>query len=120
MKIFIVEDSEPLLTRIAATLGALPNVDLAGTAQTVAEAIAGILASQPDVVILDLSLGKASGFDVLKTVHDRQPAIDFYVLSNFSSDPYRRHAERLGARGFFDKSTEFERVRDAVAQRAAT
>jgi len=42
------------------------------------------------------------------------------MLSNFASEPYRRHAERLGASGFFDKTTEFERVRDVLAQRAAT
>ena len=35
------------------------------------------------------------------------------MLSNFAADPYRQLAERLGARDFFDKSREIERVRDA-------
>jgi hypothetical protein len=42
------------------------------------------------------------------------------MLSSFASEPYRRLAARLGARDFFDKSTEFERVRDLIAARAAT
>ena len=53
-------------------------------------------------------------------MHEREPGIEVYMLSNFASEPYRRHAERLGASGFFDKTTEFERVRDVLAQRAAT
>jgi hypothetical protein len=38
------------------------------------------------------------------------------MLSNYSSDPYRQIAERFGARAFYDKTREFERVREAVAQ----
>ena len=33
------------------------------------------------------------------------------MLSTLASAPYRRHAARLGARDFFDKATEFERLR---------
>jgi hypothetical protein len=36
------------------------------------------------------------------------------MLSNFAAEPYRRHAERLGARGFFDKSTDLERLRSTL------
>jgi DNA-binding NarL/FixJ family response regulator len=99
-------------------LGGLPDVDIVGHASGVREAIDGIAQTRPEVVILDLKLGQGSGFDVLSAVHEREPRIDFYMLSNFASEPYRRHAERLGALGFFDKTTEFERVRDAVAERA--
>jgi hypothetical protein len=41
------------------------------------------------------------------------------MLSNFASYPYRQIAERFGVRGYFDKSREFERVRDIVAARTA-
>ena len=92
-------------------VGGLPGNRVVGEAADVREAISGILAARPDVVLLDLSLATGSGFDVLKAVHGREPAIDFYMLSNFASEPYRRHAERLGASGFFDKSTELERLR---------
>jgi hypothetical protein len=33
------------------------------------------------------------------------------MLSNFASEPYRRHAARLGAKDFFDKSSDMERLR---------
>jgi DNA-binding NarL/FixJ family response regulator len=119
MKVFVVEDSLVILERLTKMLRAIPEVDVVGHAGDVREAIAGILATKPDIVVLDLKLAHGSGFDVLSEVHRREPGIDVYMLSNFASEPYRRHAERLGALGFFDKSKEFERVRDVVAQRAA-
>ena len=41
--------------------------------------------------------------------------MSFYVLTNHPMETYRQTAERLGARGFFDKSTEFDRLREALA-----
>jgi DNA-binding NarL/FixJ family response regulator len=114
-RIFIVEDSRMLRERLEKLLNALPDTLLLGHAQSADAATAAILATRPDIVLLDLCLENSSGFDVLRRVHEVEPGIDFYMLTNFASEPYRRHAERLGARGFFDKSNEFERIRDAVA-----
>lgn len=119
MKVFIVEDSQPVRERLNEMLSALPGTDVVGHATSADSAIRDILAVRPDVVVLDLSLASGSGFDVLRAVRDRAPEVDFYMLSNFAAGPYRQVAERLGARGFFDKTTEFERVRDVVGKRAA-
>jgi DNA-binding NarL/FixJ family response regulator len=119
MEIFLVEDSAPVRARLAAMLRAVPGASVVGEAQTAEAAIRDILALRPDVVLLDLHLAQGSGFDVLRAVCLQAPEVDFYMLSNFAADPYRELAERLGARGFFDKSKEFERVREIVAQRAA-
>jgi DNA-binding NarL/FixJ family response regulator len=118
-KVFVVEDSPPVCERLVQMLARIPGAAVVGQAADVEEAIGGILAARPDLVLLDLCLEHGSGFDVLRAVRRAEPAIDFYMLSNFSSEPYRRHAERLGARGFFDKSKDFERVRDLVAERAS-
>lgn len=120
MEIFLVEDSAAIRERLAAMLNAIPGATLVGEAADADAAIRDILATRPDVVVLDLGLaGGTSGFDVLRAVRPQAPDIDFYMLSNFAADPYRQLAERLGACNFFDKSKELERVRDLIAQRAA-
>jgi DNA-binding NarL/FixJ family response regulator len=48
-------------------------------------------------------------------VHPLAPEIAFYVLTNFAHEGYRRMAEKLGARGFFDKSREIGALREALA-----
>src|ERR1700694_5588037 len=116
MEIFIVEDSPAVRERLEAMLSPLGHI--AGHAAEADEAIRGILAKHPDVVVLDLKLARSgSGFDVLRAIHEVEPGIDVYMLTNFASEAYRRLAVRLGARELFDKSFEFERVRDLIAKR---
>jgi DNA-binding NarL/FixJ family response regulator len=119
MEIFLVEDSALVRARLAETLGAIPGARIVGEADRAEAAISGILAARPDLVLLDVNLAEGSGFDVLRAVRKQAPEVEFYMLSNFAAFPYRDLAERLGARAFFDKSKEFPRVRELVAQRAA-
>jgi len=118
-RVFVVEDSPLVVERLEALLGSIPGVTAVGHAAGADEAVRAILATRPDAVVLDLTLPQGSGFDVLRDVHGQAPEIDFYVLTNFAAEPYRRLAERLGARDFFDKTAEFDRVREALAGRAA-
>lgn len=119
MNVFLVEDSPPVVERLKRMLSAILGVRIVGQASGAREAIVAILAAKPDIVVLDLNLAQGTGFDVLGAVHEAEPGIDLYMLSNFAAEPYRQRALALGARGFFDKSTEFERVRDVVARRAS-
>jgi DNA-binding NarL/FixJ family response regulator len=119
MQIYLVEDSAAVRDRLIAMLDAIPNVRVVGHAVTAGAAIAAILALQPDLVVLDLHLAEGSGFDVLRAVRPQAPGIEFFMLSNFAADPYRQLAARLGVAGYYDKSKQFDLVRDAVARRAA-
>jgi DNA-binding NarL/FixJ family response regulator len=119
MQVFLVEDSAPVRERLTEMLQGLPGTQVLGHAAEADSAIREILAGAPDVVLLDISLAAGSGFDVLRAVRPQAPQIDFYLLSNFAAYPYRQLAETLGARGFFDKSKELERVREVIAERAA-
>lgn len=117
LKIFLVDDSAPVRERIEAMLAGIAGARIVGQAAEAAAAVRDILAGQPDVVVLDLKLGAASGFDVLRALREAGSRAEVYMLSNFATPAYRRRAEQLGARGFFDKSTEFEHLRAAIAAR---
>jgi len=118
-RIFLVEDTQLVLARLEAMIATLPGARVVGTATHATRAIRSILDEKPDLVLCDLRLATGSGFDVLRAVHDAAPEIDVCMLSNFASEPYRRLAAELGARDFFDKTNDIERLRDLVAERAA-
>jgi DNA-binding NarL/FixJ family response regulator len=120
VKVFLVEDSSLLRSRVEAMLAAIPGVRTVGYAAEAGPAIDGILAAGADAVVLDIQLAKGSGFDVLRTLRSRAPHVEVYVLTNFANEGYRKAAERLGARGFFDKSNDIARLREALAARAAS
>ena len=117
MQVFVVEDSIPVRERLLALLGEVPGTEVVGHAAEADGAIRDILAARPDLVLLDLSLAQGSGFDVLRAVRPAAPQIEFYMLSNFAAFPYRQLAQTLGARGFFDKTKELERLRELFVER---
>jgi DNA-binding NarL/FixJ family response regulator len=120
VSVFLVEDSPLIRERLEQLLETITGTRTVGHAESADDAIREILAVHPDVVVLDFQLAGGNGFDVLRAIHRAAPETDVYMLSSFPTEPYRRLAERLGAREFFDKSTEFERVRDALAARVRT
>lgn len=117
LRVFVVEDSPQILERMRALLA--PVARIVGSTGSADEAIRQILEERPDAVVLDLNLAQGTGIDVLRAVGIRAPAIEVFVFTNFPNPQYRRLCMKLGAKGFFDKSTEFGQVRDAIAERAA-
>jgi DNA-binding NarL/FixJ family response regulator len=117
--VFIVDDSDSIRQRLIAMLESMADVAVVGQARSATEAIDGILATNPDSVLLDLNLGTSSGMEVLSTVRRQLPVVEFVVLSNHSEPQYRRACAKAGARYFLDKSTEFDCVRTVIAQIAA-
>lgn len=117
MKVFLVEDAPLLRDRLAALIASIPGSRTVGHAAGAEEAVRGILAGRPDVVVLDIHLADGNGFDVMRALRAAALEVDVYVLTNYPLEGYRQAAERLGARGFFDKSTEFDRLRAALAAR---
>ena len=118
MNVFLVEDSAQVVQRLEEMLAAIVGVRTVGSAARADDAIRSIVSLRPDAVLCDVSLAQGTGFDVLRALREQAPAVEVYMLSNFATEPYRRLAARLGARDFFDKSTELGRMRDAVAERA--
>ena len=118
-RVFLVEDSAPVRERLAALLDTIEGVDTVGSAATAHDAECAILAERPDAVLLDIRLEQGSGFDVLRSLRQQAPQIEVYMLSNFAAPAYRQLAASLGARGFFDKTTEIDSMRRTIAERAA-
>jgi len=118
LRVYVVEDSVPIRERLE-TMITDAGATVAGHAGTVAGAIEGILAEHPALVIMDAQLADGTGFEVLRAIHRQEPGVDVYFCSSHSDDAYRQYAVKLGARGFFDKSSEFDQLREVVTRRAA-
>jgi two-component system response regulator DesR len=117
VKVFLADDSPLICDRVAAMLAAA-GMSVVGRGDTPQACFDGILASHPDVVVLDVQLDGGSGLEVLKTVSLASPGVAFVVFSNHAAPAYRKRYLGAGARQFIDKSTEFDQLAPAV-ERAA-
>lgn len=115
MKVFVVEDALLLRERLETLIASIPGLSVAGHASGAAEAVRGILAARPDVVVLDIHLAEGNGFDVLRALRAAAFTPEIHVLTNYPLDSYRQTAVRLGACGFFDKTNDIPLLRDALA-----
>ena len=112
--IFIVEDSAEIRSRLVEFLGDIDGVEVVGLAETPGEAIEGIRATHPQWVVLDFGLRDGNGLEVLRTVHPTEPQIVFMVLSGQPSRQHRQLCLAAGASWYFDKGTEFPRIKDII------
>jgi two-component system response regulator DesR len=117
IKVFLADDSDLICDRVAALLDAA-GMSVVGRGQTPQACFEGILASHPDVVVLDVQLVGGSGLEVMQTVRPAAPDVAFVIFSNNSAPAYRRRYLAQGALQFIDKSTEFGQLAPAVARAA--
>ena len=118
LKVFLADDSAAIRERVAQLLS-VNAVDIVGEAETPQGSIDGILAAEPDVVVLDVHLDGGTGLQVLRAVRQARPGIAFVVFSNNSAPAYRKRYLGEGARSFLDKSSEFDRLALAVVEASA-
>ena len=117
LSVLLVEDSRVLAERLREALLAVPGVQLAGTVDSEAEAVAALQRQPVDVVLLDLHLRQGTGFGVLRAIpSDRVKKTVVIVLTNYDLAEYRRAAAALGARHFLDKLRDFDRLPTLLQQ----
>jgi DNA-binding NarL/FixJ family response regulator len=115
MKVFVVDGSPMIRRGLVEMLESIPYASFVGEAADAAEAIRGIRASAPDVILLDINLRASQGIAVLQHVARESPATKVIVLTNHVEPGLRKRYTDAGAYLFLDKTMEFEKVRDALA-----
>jgi two-component system response regulator DevR len=119
-QVFIVDDSASIRLRLTQFLKSTAGVEVVGEAGSASEAIAGIVRSRPDSVLLDLNLMGSTGLDVMRKTRLAVPDTIFIVLTNHFEPQYREASFEAGARYFLDKSCDLHKVPDVIAEIAAT
>lgn len=110
----LLADDEPLaLRRIRLALQAIPGVEIVGVANDGAQAIAAMKELRPDIVLLDIKMPLADGFEVAAAVEDAGgPSVIF--VSAFES--YALRAFETSAVDYLLKPVEFERLASAIGR----
>ncbi len=115
MKVLLIDDHPLILSALQSVIqGLASNVTVVGVGS--AREARETLAADPhhDLVLLDLALGDADGFEVLKEFRAKYPALPVVVVSasDRSSDVIR--AVDLGAMGFVPKRASNETLFEAL------
>jgi DNA-binding NarL/FixJ family response regulator len=87
-----------------------------GEAADAPTALALVRQYEPDLVVLDLSLKRASGLDLLKALKELRPKLAVLVLSMHDETLYAERALRAGALGYITKEDATVSILTAIRQ----
>jgi DNA-binding NarL/FixJ family response regulator len=110
--VFLVDDHAMVRSGVRAELGA--SAEVVGEAADVPEAVAGIRATEPEVVLLDVHLPGGGGRAVLEQLRTDLPQVRWLALSVSDAAEDVIAVIRAGARGYVTKTISGPELRDAV------
>lgn len=107
IRVYIVEDHPVYQETLVDYLGLTEGLELCGVASSAEQAIEELPKAAPAVVLMDLSLPRKSGFDLLDHIQ-REWGLPCVILSGHGEQGYVERALRAGARGYVLKGRPTE------------
>jgi DNA-binding NarL/FixJ family response regulator len=114
IRVFLVDDHPLVREWLANLLRLQPDIQLLGEADSVGTALQGMLRQPPDVAVVDLSLRRGSGLDLIKDLQTQLPSVRVVVLSMHETVADVERALRAGARGYVTKRESTNRIVTAI------
>jgi DNA-binding NarL/FixJ family response regulator len=112
--VVVIDDHDMFRAGVRSEIGTA--VDIVGEGADVDSAVKAIVATEPDVVLLDVHLPGGGGTEVMKQVHQRHPDIKFLALSVSDAAEDVIGVIRAGARGYVTKNISGTELVDAIGR----
>jgi DNA-binding response OmpR family regulator len=110
-KIFILDDNEELLDILNRLLSKHYDLLLKNESNRVADSI---IEFQPDLIILDHTIGEVNSTDVVRELRQRQFPSTVPVVLFSAHLQISEVAANIGARGFIEKPCEISYIREYI------
>ena len=110
----IVEDHQVVAEGLAALINDQDDMQVVGSAASVADSIARAAELMPDLVLVDFRLTDGTGADAAAAIRQLRPETKLIFLTREDSDAARFAALESGASAFIHKSRAAQEVVDAI------
>lgn len=116
ISIVIVDDHRLIRQMWASMFADITGIIVAGEAGTLAGAVEMIKEKIPDIVLLDINLGKESGMDAVPLIRKFSPGTRIIAASMHNQSAYVKKMLQLGAKGYVTKNSPFEEMLTAIEE----
>ncbi|MYR05896.1 response regulator [Gordonia sp. SID5947] len=100
VRVYLVDDHELVRRGLRDLLSTSEDLEVVGEAASVGEAEVGILATKPDVAVLDVRLPDGNGVELCRDVRAQEPSVHCLMLTSYADDDALLAAVLAGASGF--------------------
>jgi DNA-binding NarL/FixJ family response regulator len=115
-RILIVDDHPIVRLGIRQMLAADPGLAVCGEAGTAAAACELVETCKPDLALIDLTLERGNGLELIRSIHARAPQVRVLVLSMHDEALFAERALRAGARGYIMKQEAIDGLVHAIRE----
>ncbi|MFG1946830.1 response regulator [Nonomuraea sp. NPDC048826] len=119
VRLILVEDHDMVAEAIAMALGNAPGLRVVARFRSAADAVAGVRAHRPDVVVLDRRLPDGDGIAAIGRITQEAPGVRVLVLTGEASPPTAVRVVEAGGAGLVVKSSGLRELESAVREVAA-
>jgi DNA-binding NarL/FixJ family response regulator len=109
-KIFIVDDHPIVRQGLSQLISQETDFTVCGEASDIPSALQAVQTHNPDVVIVDISLGQSSGIRLIEDLLLINPSYRILVLSMHDESLYAERCFKAGAKGYIMKQEPPEKV----------
>ena len=113
-KILIVDDHPLVREGLTMRISHQSDLQVCGEAESENEALALVKQTNPDLVLVDISLKSGHGIELIKQIKWKYPAVKMLAVSGFQDSLYAERALRAGALGYLNKQQSNEKVIEAI------
>lgn len=113
-KFLIVDDHEIVRKGVRSLIETVPAWTACGECADGQEALKAVQELRPDVVVLDISMPKISGIDLIASFKRIAPDCEILVLSMYDNHEVAFKALRAGARGYVAKNESGDTLFEAL------
>jgi two-component system invasion response regulator UvrY len=104
-KVLIADDHTIVRTGLKQIIADEPDIKIIGEVSNGVEVLEFLQKNACDLVLLDLSMPKRTGLDVISEIKQINPNIGILVLSIYPEEQYAVRALRAGAAGYLTKAS---------------
>lgn len=119
IRVLVADDQKVVRDGVSTLLSLLPGIEVVGTAVDGADAVRQALATEPDVVLMDLSMPICDGVTATWQIVRERPRVRVVVLTAYCDDDSVFAALKAGALGFLTKDAGAGEIFQAVSAVAA-
>lgn len=102
-KVLVVDDHPIVREGIALLVSGQSDLQVCGSATDIPSALRAVRELQPDVALIDLSLGSASGLELIELIAEESANVFTLALSMHDESLYAQRVLQAGGRGYIMK-----------------
>jgi DNA-binding NarL/FixJ family response regulator len=114
IRVVLADDHAVVRAGVKAVLGSAKDIQVIGEASNGRDAVAMVERLNPDVIVMDLSMGEMDGITATRELVAKETKTRILILTMHSEDAYLVKVLEAGASGYLVKSAADRELVDAV------